>query len=336
MPSTRRKHWPPRWTQDRGVIYYRTRPAERHLWEGRSFFPLGRTEPEAWRTWYARTADTPSGGLETLGDAIDRYAREVLPDRAESTQRDYRRALQLLRNVFGHMRPSDLAPRHVYAYMDRRPGVAGNRERAVLSSVLSYAVRWGMLDRNPVREVRRSPERPRDRYVTDDEVAAFLEHAPPMIRAYVRLKLLTGLRQGQLLGLRRVDWDAERAELTAPATKGGRATVYQGPELRDAVAAIREACANGSAVASVWLIPSRTGRRYTSDGFRSIWQRAMRRYCDAGGVRFSEHDLRAKVASDAEAAHAQALMGHRSQITERVYRRKPNRVAVLRAPHDDE
>lgn len=39
--------------------------------------------------------------------------------------------------------------------------------------------------------------------------------------------------------------------------------------------------------------------------------------------RFTEHDLRAKVASDIESEHARQLLGHDNRgITERVYRRK--------------
>jgi integrase len=48
--------------------------------------------------------------------------------------------------------------------------------------------------------------------------------------------------------------------------------------------------------------------------------------------RFTEHDLRAKCASDAESpGRAQQLLGHAdSKITERVYRRKPKIVRPLR------
>jgi len=41
-------------------------------------------------------------------------------------------------------------------------------------------------------------------------------------------------------------------------------------------------------------------------------------------TKFTEHDLRAKVASDVSIDHAQALLGHTSsELTDRVYRRKP-------------
>jgi integrase len=48
--------------------------------------------------------------------------------------------------------------------------------------------------------------------------------------------------------------------------------------------------------------------------------------------RFTEHDLRAKCASDAATLeHAQALLGHASSsLTDRVYRRKAQYVMPLR------
>ena len=47
--------------------------------------------------------------------------------------------------------------------------------------------------------------------------------------------------------------------------------------------------------------------------------------------RFTEHDLRAKVASDLEVGHAGQLLGHANEeITERIYRRKTVMVKPLK------
>lgn len=47
--------------------------------------------------------------------------------------------------------------------------------------------------------------------------------------------------------------------------------------------------------------------------------------------RFTEHDLRAKVASDTNIEHAQQLLGHAtSEITNRIYRRKTEKVSHLK------
>ena len=97
------------------------------------------------------------------------------------------------------MRPQDLLPSDVYQWMGRKPTVTANRYRAVLLNVMKVCVKHGALDRNPIREVDQNPEEPRERYVEDAEVDAFLKCCTPLLTAYVKLKLITGLRQGQLL-----------------------------------------------------------------------------------------------------------------------------------------
>lgn len=59
--------------------------------------------------------------------------------------------------------------------------------------------------------------------------------------------------------------------------------------------------------------------------FDSIWQRFISKVLDNTGLKekFTEHDLRAKVASDASLDHAQKLLEHASPTTTlKVYRRK--------------
>ena len=84
-------------------------------------------------------------------------------------------------------------------------------------------------------------------------------------------------------------------------------------------------------ILSIWLFHTRTGQPYikangTADGFDSIWQRFMTKANNETGLeeKFTEHDLRAKVASETELGHAKQLLGHSSEIiTQKVYRRKP-------------
>ena len=70
--------------------------------------------------------------------------------------------------------------------------------------------------------------------------------------------------------------------------------------------------------------------RGTASGFNSMWQNFMTRLLTETKVaeRFTEHDLRAKCASDAASLEtATKLLAHiDSRMTARVYRRKPERV----------
>jgi len=129
----------------------------------------------------------------------------------------------------------------------------------------------------------------------------------------VNLKLLTGLRRGQLLGLRRSDWDAKRERLTVSGAKKGKTVVYRAPGLKAVDACIE---LQGDDVASLHVLANRNGSRYTWDGFRSIWHRTMSKFIEHGGERFTEHDLRAKVASDSESLESAAnRLGHQQQST---------------------
>lgn len=322
-------HWPARWKQRGRTIYYRPRPEERDRFDGKHWYPLGRTEAEAFTTWY-RLQD---GAVvpRAISDAIGIYqASERYLGLAPKTRTDYDRALKEIRTVFGHMRPQDLLPSDVYQWMAGHPGPTANRYRAVLLNVMRACVEHGALKHNPVREVSQRREQARDRYVDDSEVDAFLACSTPLLKAYVALKLLTGLRQAQLLELQVSHWDAHTGCLRVPGKKRGRAAIYSGEGLAEAVATAM--AVRGGKITSLYLFCTRRGRPYTGDGFRSLWSYAMAKHMAAGGVHFTEHDLRAKVASDSEDLDvAQARLQHQSRTTtNRVYRRAPAKVEVLK------
>lgn len=103
------------------------------------------------------------------------------------------------------------------------------------------------------------------------------------------------------------------------------------PELRAAV----EMCKAARPVLSPWLFCTRSGDGYVkandrAPGWKSMWQRFMDRVLAENKVTeaFSDHDIRAKAASDEDSAtRAQQLLGHADlAITQRVYRRKPERI----------
>ena len=128
------------------------------------------------------------------------------PKKAPRTFRDNVRELVYLRPAFAPMLPGEVTQQSVYQYMDSRGAVVrANREKALLSHMLSYAVLWGMLPNNLLYGMRRDliahGERPRDRLVTDKEMDVFLRGASELLRCYCALKELTALRKGDLLTL---------------------------------------------------------------------------------------------------------------------------------------
>lgn len=343
MPRPRLAHnagLPARWQFKHGAYYYRVPPGQRAAWDGKTHFRLGDSLPEAYRTYAARVE--AAGTARTIGELLDRYALEVVPTKAKTTQAGNGFALKRLRPVFGAMPLAALKPQHVYQYVDRRKAkVAAHREIEVLSHAYTKAVEWGLLDRHPFKsEVRLAGEKPRDRYVEDWEVAEALA-LPTMrkrgsvlaIQAYIRLKLLTGLRRSDILRLRVTDCQGDGLH-AANAKVGGKRQIFEwSDELRRAV---EDAKAARPVDIAPWLFCNRRGECYVVEetdvpsGFKSMWQRFMVRVLKETKVAepFTEHDLRAKVGSDAESLErARQLLAHAdAKTTRRVYRRRPELV----------
>ncbi|MBV1907365.1 MAG: tyrosine-type recombinase/integrase [Pseudomonadales bacterium] len=286
--------------------------------------------PEAWKTWYSMLK-IPAATVVTFSEAADRYCVEVLPTKAPNTQVSYGLSIARLRIAFGDMRLTSIEPLHVYKYMDIMPSPKqANRDKAVLSAILSQCVRWGAIRVNQILgQVKRNPEVPRDRYVTDEELAAFMDCCTEFMKTYVQLKMLTGLRQRVLLDLKRSDWDGKI--LSTPKHKGGKAVNYHGEGLAEA---IQEAIQvrKGRALRGMYIFSTRNGTPYTTSGFAKLWQYAMAKHLKNGGAHFTEHDLRAKVSSDSKSdEEASNRLGHRQvSTTRRIYRRKPTNVSVLK------
>jgi integrase len=281
---------------------------------------------------YNRLNDDPVE-IHTIGDLIERYMREESPTKAEATHKSNQKHAKFLRAAFGRISPPDLTPRAIYQYMDaRKANVSANRELAMLSHMFTKAIRWGVADSNPCLGIERHREKPRDRYIEDWEYQAFREFVPPQLAAYMDFKLLTGLRQLDMLTLKVDQLKEDGIHILVRKTKR-QIIISWSDHLKMAVDALLAARTTHFAKESPYLFCTRKGEAYTSDGFRTIWHRWMTNAVKQGVIkeRFREHDLRAKTGSDTDLAHAASLLAHMSnKTTQRHYRRKAEVVAPLR------
>lgn len=88
-----------------------------------------------------------------------------------------------------------------------------NRERQFMGSVLGMAKRFGLIDRNPVEDVKKLKEdNARDRALSPDEEQDILDQAPDFARPFISLALATGMRLGEIVGLRWADVDRKDGE----------------------------------------------------------------------------------------------------------------------------
>ena len=340
--NTENKGLPARWRLAHGAYYYQVPIGLEPFWDGKKTFRLGKTLPEAYKVWSARV--NAQEKAKNIGELLERYLLQVVPTKAPKTQGENVRHVTRLTAVFGQMALEDLKPKHVYQYVDKRGArTAAHREIEVLSHAFTKAVEWGYMDRHPFKgQIRLEGEPPRVRYLEDWEVLEMLHLSPVrksgsvlMIQAYIRLKLVTGLARSDLLRLRQGEHLREDGIHVTRHKTGTRATVYDYAMVPERLEAVTLALRTRPAL-SPFLFCNRRGQGYIdestgeSHGWDSMWSRFVARVMAETKVteRFTEHDLRAKVGSDAESLDkARALLQHADiRTTQRVYRRKPERV----------
>lgn len=141
--------------------------------------------------------------------------------------------------ALGRFRVDELSPEKVGKFHnDLSPTpFQANRALAVISKMFSWAERNGYLGQgsNPAINVERYEEKPRDRFLTDNELARLgtaiseLENEgqiSPFALAAIRLLTFTGCRCSEILTLRWQDVDLGRGLVFLPDSKTGRKTVY--------------------------------------------------------------------------------------------------------------
>lgn len=363
MPKSRKaanQGLPPRWTFQHGAYYYQVPPGLESLWDDKRFFRLGDTLSIANQAWAKRMTGSVKKS-KYVGRMLDRYALEVIPKKAAATQKREQRDVKNLKAVFDHMPLKAFKPKHAYEYYDRRSKQtttmdgkrtvkhggpsAARHEIGTLSHAFTKAIRWGWLDAHPFKgQLELEGSQPRTRYVEDWEIIECLslksrrkKGSVDAIKASIKIKLLTSMPQTDLLLLEpelQFKEDGIHNERHKTSKKVGKKTIYEWtPELR---AAVQEALNARPSKTSRFLFCNKHGEGYFDEGkgeakgWPSMWQRFMTRVIKETKVTetFTEHDLRAKCGSDATSlAHAQSLLAHvDSRTTNRIYRRKPERV----------
>jgi len=206
-----------------------------------------------------------------------------------------------------------------------RGGVAAaNRTLALLKTMFTLAERWGLRPpaSNPCRNARKYPERPRERFLSLDElqrVAAALADAgakkggvSASARAAIRLLLFTGCRVSEILTLRWGQVDLERGVARLAESKTGPKSVYLNAPARAVLGVL---LGERKPKASDYILPGEGGEGHLP-GLKSAWS-SIRRRAALPDVRL--HDLRHTFASMGAADHSMfllgKLLGHRNVST---------------------
>lgn len=234
---------------------------------------------------------------------------------------------------FGDMIPEEVTPHHVSKYLTTNAelvpprAVQANRERACLSSMLSWLMRQDgktALTMNPCMRaagVRRNPERKRERYVTNAEYLATFAAAGRSVRLMMELVYRT---------LQRPEVDVlawTPANIRAKA--GGRVLHFRqsktGRLIDIALVGrlddlVREAVGEVPQLHQP-IVHDLAGGGYTYDGLSSMLKRAQKK---AGVASFGFRDLKGKGATDLwlareQIGRIQLLCGHADARTTETY-----------------
>lgn len=225
------------------------------------------------------------------------------PELAETTVNEYENSLlKHVLPVFGRMPPSSFEPTHSaqYLFAQRAKGraVRANREMAALGSAFNFGMSKGMVASNPCHGVKRNKETPRSRRPETREVNALTQVAKAkgesayMIILIGLMVAITGRRRAEVMRLTKFALRDDGIHVVDCKTKAGQPErtylVSWSPLLREVVS---EALAMNRG--KDFIFANQEGQPYTDSGFKTMWNRVMHDYADAGGVWFTTHDLRA-------------------------------------------
>ena len=272
----------------------------RNRWEKLTRVSEG--EVAFWRAYYRLTQAEPNSMAGVLLAYLEHGTDEITP----GTRKKYEQAIVMrLIPYCGHMPPDRLSSGDVAQYLQARKeagaAVAGNRERAALSSAINFAMRRGWMDSNPCHGVRRNRERPSKRYVEHGELVTALDRAPLPLYHLMSAAYLTGARQTDLMAWTKANLTKDGIEYTESKT-GKPRLIRWTPTLTTIISA---ACARSQ---GEHVFVSETGKPWTVWGLQS----ALRRF--QAGFRF--RDLRPKAETDSP-----GILGHSGQMRGRYTRR---------------
>ena len=222
---------------------------------------------------------------------IDWYMEEIAPAiLSERTMTDRKACFKKLKVYFKDTDASRLKPHHIQQYVSRRATEAPRRARmeyVSLSQVFRFARRWGFVAENPATDIFLPKTPPRDRYVTHDELQTFVKMNDSWAGPMALLGYALGQRLSDILAL---TYNSNELIFKTQKTKK-RACIQMTAYLERLIRRINPKVEKGELI-----VLNQAGGAYDRHSFGHRWRRAMNRFVEAGGERFTFHDLKAKIA----------------------------------------
>jgi len=221
-----------------------------------------------------------------LSRAIDEYLRWSRDHKAWNTFRADKSSLSFYLTYSGDVHIDSLSAFGFEGFKRRRlenvRKVTVNKDIKKVKAFFNWCVRNGLLERSPLGDVSRYKEEERDhRVLSSSEEELLLKSASPRIRLFIVIALNTGMRKGEILGLKWKDVDFDRGIIRVYGAKTNKfRDIYMNGWLIDELRVVR------AETDSEWVISFRGEKiEYTRNGLIGAVKRA-------GIPHLRAHDLR--------------------------------------------
>jgi integrase len=262
----------------------------------------------------------------TLGELFTQWLEVHAKPRKRTWRDDERQFKKYLVGFQGRrissIRPGEVAKWHAKTGEASGP-VQANRAKALLATLLNYAIRLEMLVVNPCRSVPNFPEQSRERFLLPSEMKAFFDalvDAGDPWHDLFQLALFTGARRGNVASMEWKEVDLDRMTWAIPASKlkNKKPSTIALPPPAVAILQARLELSSGGP----YVFPANSTSGHVMDP-RKAWERVR---STSGLADLRMHDLRRSLGSWQAAAGASlaiigASLGHADLKSTQVYAR---------------
>lgn len=284
--------------------------------DGRKFYKSKTfsTEKEA-KSWGNKMRYEIDRGLATreslksrkFSDAIKKYISHVLPEKSKNS-RNVEQHLNWWMEKLGNRQLNDVTAKEIAECRDlllkepthqkkNRAPATVVRYLSSLSCVFETAIKeWHWLEKNPVKLIRKpTVSNSRTRFLDEEECRNLLdcckESRNPYLYSIVVIALSSGMRRGEILGMKWQDLDFDKKLIVLPKTKNG--SIRYVPMVGIAFRILKKLFECEPVIdPSYHVFPGLNLERYLD--IRTAWLFALKR---ASITNFNFHDLRHSCAS---------------------------------------
>ncbi|HKQ78050.1 MAG TPA: site-specific integrase, partial [Blastocatellia bacterium] len=211
---------------------------------------------------------------------------------------------------FSDLKLASIRKLDIQRYVTERAAEASpysvRKELQVFKHLFSLAIEWEIVPTNPASDVK-APKLPAGRilYLQPKELRTLLEACSDGFRQIVALAVSTGMRRGEILGLRYLDVDLSNRRILLPQTKNGEGRIVY---LNDMAAMVMESMQREEAKPADKIF-----EEWSEDDVKYAFEKAR---SAIGREDFRFHDLRHTAASwmrmsGADIHTVAQLLGHK-------------------------